>query len=369
MTKKLYKIKDLVNLLGITPRTIRYYDQFGLLVHVKRTAGGMRLFDDEDIEIIKKIRRMQKEDSLPLDIIKEKLFGKKKLQNEKNIIVVSDSTAAISENDQKDLNIKIIPLHIQLNEEKIPETAITAQEFFEKTNNLDLKVTTIPPTEEDFIKQYLALYEKGYKEIYSIHITSSVSNTYNNALQAAYKVADRINVYVIDSKNIGPGHRALVIEIAEAIKNNQSKEEIEVLIQKTVPLITVLAMSNTVKHLFNKLNVNYFPQTVKNLIVKLFAFKPVLEMKNASGEFVINSWCKDKNEAIKIILDSLEKEVEKRGGYTQKIFIDYNYLYGEAIDTINQIKTMFPHVKIQMQEGSAVLSSYLGPETLGIAII
>ena len=54
--KKLYKIGHLTSLLGVTPRTIRYYDQFGLLPHVKRSEGNVRLFDDEDIKIIKKVR-------------------------------------------------------------------------------------------------------------------------------------------------------------------------------------------------------------------------------------------------------------------------------------------------------------------------
>ena len=57
--KKLYKISQVMKLLGITGRTVRYYDQFGLLPHVKRSEGKVRLFDDKDIEVIKKIRRLQ----------------------------------------------------------------------------------------------------------------------------------------------------------------------------------------------------------------------------------------------------------------------------------------------------------------------
>ena len=42
--KKLYKIGHLTSLLGVTPRTIRYYDQFGLLPHVKRSEGKCTSF-------------------------------------------------------------------------------------------------------------------------------------------------------------------------------------------------------------------------------------------------------------------------------------------------------------------------------------
>ena len=69
--KKLFKIGHLAKTLGLTHRTIRYYDQLGLLPHMKRSNGGVRLFDDEDIKILKKIRTLQKEEYLPLDIIKK----------------------------------------------------------------------------------------------------------------------------------------------------------------------------------------------------------------------------------------------------------------------------------------------------------
>ena len=71
--RKLYKIGHLTKLLGVTSRTIRYYDQFGILPHVKRSDGNVRLFDDEDLEVIKKIRHYQKVDFLPLEIIKKRL--------------------------------------------------------------------------------------------------------------------------------------------------------------------------------------------------------------------------------------------------------------------------------------------------------
>ena len=75
--RKLYKIGHLTKLLGITHRTIRYYDQMGLLPHVKRSHGNVRLFDEEDYEILKKIKKLQKDEFLPLEEIKRRLFGSK----------------------------------------------------------------------------------------------------------------------------------------------------------------------------------------------------------------------------------------------------------------------------------------------------
>ena len=73
-TRDLYKIGDLTKKLKITPRTIRYYDQLGLLPNIKRSDGDTRIFDNIDIALIEKTRYYQKTNFLPLFEIKSKLF-------------------------------------------------------------------------------------------------------------------------------------------------------------------------------------------------------------------------------------------------------------------------------------------------------
>ena len=85
----LYKIGDICDLLTITPRTIRYYDQLGLLPNIKRSDGYTRLFDQHDIDTITSIRHLQKSQSLPLSSIKERLFPKNLIG--KNVILITDS--------------------------------------------------------------------------------------------------------------------------------------------------------------------------------------------------------------------------------------------------------------------------------------
>jgi DNA-binding transcriptional MerR regulator len=46
----LYSIAEVSDRLNIPASTIRYYEEKGLLPKVKRTSGGIRQFDDEDIE-------------------------------------------------------------------------------------------------------------------------------------------------------------------------------------------------------------------------------------------------------------------------------------------------------------------------------
>ena len=111
--RKLYKIGDLTQMLGVTPRTIRYYDQYGLLPFVKRSEGKVRLFDDNDVDIFKTIRKLQKNKNLSLSEIREKLYGKSNhFKEEVRSVVLTDSSAGVSKEDKEHLGIEVVPLKV-----------------------------------------------------------------------------------------------------------------------------------------------------------------------------------------------------------------------------------------------------------------
>jgi len=56
---KYYQIGELANLLNISPRTIRYYEEIGLLNSVKRIEGGKRVYTDKDYQRLKFIQRLK----------------------------------------------------------------------------------------------------------------------------------------------------------------------------------------------------------------------------------------------------------------------------------------------------------------------
>jgi len=56
---KYYQIGQLANLVNMSPRTIRYYEEIGLLNSVKRIEGGKRVYTDKDIQRLKFITRLK----------------------------------------------------------------------------------------------------------------------------------------------------------------------------------------------------------------------------------------------------------------------------------------------------------------------
>ncbi|RLA33001.1 MAG: heavy metal-responsive transcriptional regulator [Gammaproteobacteria bacterium] len=55
-----YRIGAVVDKVGISADTLRYYEKIELLPAIGRTASGIRVYDDKDISRLRFIRRAQK---------------------------------------------------------------------------------------------------------------------------------------------------------------------------------------------------------------------------------------------------------------------------------------------------------------------
>ena len=54
-----YRIGELASRVGLTERTIRYYEELGLLESVKRLDGGVRVYPDDDVRRLRYIRKLK----------------------------------------------------------------------------------------------------------------------------------------------------------------------------------------------------------------------------------------------------------------------------------------------------------------------
>lgn len=53
------RIGELAQRVGLTERTIRYYEELGLLDSVKRLDGGQRVYTDDDVRRLRFVQRLK----------------------------------------------------------------------------------------------------------------------------------------------------------------------------------------------------------------------------------------------------------------------------------------------------------------------
>jgi MerR family transcriptional regulator, repressor of the yfmOP operon len=63
------RIGEVAEEAGVSTRTVRYYEQLGLLEGVTRTAGGTRCYTKHDVEVLLRIRELQSVMGFDLDQI------------------------------------------------------------------------------------------------------------------------------------------------------------------------------------------------------------------------------------------------------------------------------------------------------------
>ncbi len=59
ISKRSYSISEISDLVGMTTRTIRYYEEIGLLNSIKRLEGGKRIYTEDDLRRLKFIKRLK----------------------------------------------------------------------------------------------------------------------------------------------------------------------------------------------------------------------------------------------------------------------------------------------------------------------
>ncbi len=69
-TRSDYRIEEVAARTGFTKRTLRYYEEMGLVTPAGRSEGNYRLYSEEDVARLRRIRRLKDVLGVPLSAIK-----------------------------------------------------------------------------------------------------------------------------------------------------------------------------------------------------------------------------------------------------------------------------------------------------------
>jgi DegV family protein with EDD domain len=135
------------------------------------------------------------------------------------IAVVIDSSGYLPRDLRTGLGIEVVPLFVVFPDgRREAEESIDLGDYFDGLSEGGDLPTTAPASIDDFVQVYRPLLAQG-KEIVSIHISSALSQTCNNAREAAAALADEggSRVHVIDSATGAGTHGLLAVAAARRI--------------------------------------------------------------------------------------------------------------------------------------------------------
>lgn len=129
-----------------------------------------------------------------------------------NTAIVLDSTADFPDAPARHPNWRIVPLYVLFGEESYRDyVELRPADFYARLRESEVTPTTSQPTPGDFTATYEEL--AGFERIYSLHLSSKFSGTYESAgLAAAGLDGDRVRTVDTASASLGIAMLALAIQ-------------------------------------------------------------------------------------------------------------------------------------------------------------
>jgi DegV family protein with EDD domain len=147
-----------------------------------------------------------------------------------NTAIVLDSTADFPEAPKRFPNWRVVPLYVLFGDQSYRDyVELAPEEFYARLRTSEALPTTSQPTPGDFLETYEGL--GAYERIYSLHLSSVLSGTYQSATTAAATLGDD-KVRVVDSETASAAIAMLGLAIQRRLDRGTSDDELDALIRR-----------------------------------------------------------------------------------------------------------------------------------------
>lgn len=271
--------------------------------------------------------------------------------------VVTDSTAYTTPEERSRLNIRMIPLSVNIAGQLFAEEVdITASEFYDKVRGAkEFPKTTQPP-----IGEFAALFEelaKDYDEVVSIHLSSGISGTYQGAVQAGDMV-EGIDVYAFDSEVSCAVQGFYVLRAAEMAAEGASAKEIMDALADMRQYVRAYFIVDDLTHLQRGGRLS----SAAALIGGLLQVKPILHF--VDKKIVPFEKIRTRKKALKRAEDLLAADASKFEA------MDAVVIHGncevEAKAWMAQLAASYPNVNFKLSYFGPVIGTHLGEGAMGL---
>jgi DegV family protein with EDD domain len=273
--------------------------------------------------------------------------------------IVTDTTADLPPQLARDLGISIVPLSVIFGDEVYREGIdISHDLFYEKLIRGKVMPTTSAPSVGDFLEVYEPLL-KETDEIVSVHISSKLSATQDNARQAAQALADRgARIEVIDSRVVSLGLTFVTLAALRAAREGQRIEEVKAVAERTTERIRIHVMLDTLEYVRRGGRIG----RARAFLGAMLRVKPILALRD--GEVHPEERVRTKRHAVERLFQIATSHPNVR-----EVAIAYSTDPQDARDFEQRLAEVMPHLNIWVARFGPVLGTHGGPGALGIGLL
>ncbi|WP_028778348.1 DegV family protein [Shimazuella kribbensis] len=282
------------------------------------------------------------------------------------IHVFTDSTADIPKELQQELNIKVIPLKVHLdNQSYLDGVTLTPEEFYKRLEVAEKLPTTSQPSPMDFCDAYKKALEEGAEEIISIHLSSALSGTYQSAVLAKGMLEEEsdVKLTVIDSKSASYGIGVVVVAVARAALAGKSMGECLEIAEYYIENQQIYFLVDTLEYMKRGGRIGKAAAVVGSLL----NIKPILSISK-DGEIYAVEKVRGKNKAFGRILELTNEKIPAGSLSATVIHSDASDEAARWMEVLESQEEYDLHDKVITSIGP-VVGTHTGPATLAFILV
>ena len=273
--------------------------------------------------------------------------------------VVTDSSSGLPKDLEKQHNITVVPIPIQIGNGTYKENVDLPVDEFYRLLDGETMPKTSSPSPGDFVETYSRLAGTA-REIISIHVTAKGSGTCQSAQVAADSVSGKVKVHVYDSNTVSMGTGFLSIEAAKAALEGLTIDQIRERLDGLRDKIRAFVALPTLKYLQRSGRLSHG----QAIFGSLLSIKPVIEVRDGLLEVV---------DRVRSYPKALERVAELAAGAVSKlpsrVAVMHGNSYDEAVKFADELKKRINITQLVIGEVGASLAVHGGPGMIGVVLL
>lgn len=190
-----------------------------------------------------------------------------------------DGTAALPAEIARELDIRILPLHVNFGEETFTAGVdLSPAEFYERLAKPDARPTTSQPSLGECKDAFEALQRDGTQDILVITVATELSGTYSAVTTAAQGLGGRIEV--VDSRATAGSIGLIGTACARARNSGKTFEETVALARRLAGKVKLYAVIDTLEQLKRSGRAS----GMQAMFGSLLSIKPIIKVENGKLE-------------------------------------------------------------------------------------
>ncbi len=269
-------------------------------------------------------------------------------------IILTDSCADLSQDLISSYNLRVIPLHVLINNNDYLDGELSIQNLFDNVT----KTGQLPKTAAPSILEFENFFDVNDELLY-IGLSSKLSATLHNATLALEQL-DNSSIHLVDSLNLSTGIGLLAIRAAELLDQGVSVIDVA---QK------IIALRSKVRTAFVIDTMEYLHKGgrctgMQAIVGTMLKIRPIIHVQSDGTLAVLDKVRGSRKKALNVLLDKFKADLPTID--LTRVFVTHSGCVDDAEYLVRELNQIADIKNIHTTVAGATIASHCGPNTIGI---